>query len=135
MTKSNIPTSKPAEKRTRMTKGATTTPEPVATPAAAAKPPRQTKAALLRERLGEPGGVSLATLMIATGWQAHTVRAALTGVRNAGLTITRRREGNDTFYALETGEMAPKATERADDRAGRESPDSGSATDFPETKE
>lgn len=77
---------------------------PVAPIAAAA--PRQTKAALLRARLAAPGGVSLAELMHATGWQAHTLRAALTGLRKAGLTITRRREGTDTLYAIDAAGSA-----------------------------
>jgi hypothetical protein len=68
--------------------------------------PRQTKAALLRARLAEPGGVSLAALMAATGWQAHTVRAALTGLRKAGLILTRHREGDQTIYAIDTAGSA-----------------------------
>ncbi|WP_374435583.1 DUF3489 domain-containing protein [Tabrizicola sp.] len=66
------------------------------------KPPRQTKAALLRAKLSEPGGASLAALIEATGWQAHTLRAALSGLRKEGLTLTRRREGEDTIYAIES---------------------------------
>lgn len=127
MTKSKTPTSKPEPKTTRATKQGAAAPEPAATPTAAAKPPRQTKAALLRARLSEPGGVSLGSLMTATGWQSHTVRAALTGLRNTGLTITRRREGSDTIYAIETGETAPKVTENAEDRAEGAPPDSASA--------
>lgn len=72
----------------------TTTPTP--------KPARQTKAALLRSRLSEPDGVSLTTLIEATGWQAHTLRAALSGLRKEGLTLIRRRDGKDTIYAIET---------------------------------
>ena len=70
------------------------------------KAPRQTKAALLRARLAAPGGVSLAALMELTGWQAHTLRAALTGLRKAGLAITRRREGTDTLYAIDAAGSA-----------------------------
>ena len=65
--------------------------------------PRQTKAALLRARLAKPGGVSLAEMMQLTGWQAHTLRAALTGLRKTGLTLSRRRDGSDTVYAIEGG--------------------------------
>ena len=72
-------------------------------PAATQTPPRQTKAALLRARLSDPGGVSLAALIEATGWQAHTLRAAMSGLRKDGLTLTRRREGEDTIYAIEHG--------------------------------
>jgi Protein of unknown function (DUF3489) len=65
------------------------------------KAPRQTKAALLRAKLSEPGGVALADLIEVTGWQAHTLRAALSGLRKEGLTLTRRREGENTNYAIE----------------------------------
>lgn len=61
--------------------------------------PRQTKAALLRAMLEAPGGASLNRIMEVTGWQAHTVRAALTGLRKAGLHLIRRREGDDSIYA------------------------------------
>jgi hypothetical protein len=86
----NAPTERPTE-----------TPITHATPAAFLKPLRQTKAALLRARLAEPGGVSLAALIEATGWQAHTLRAYLSGLRKEGLTVTRRREGEDTIYAID----------------------------------
>ena len=75
-------------------------------PPIAAAAPRQTKAALLRARLAAPGGVSLAELMELTGWQAHTLRAALTGLRKSGLAITRRREGSDTVYAFDSSTAA-----------------------------
>lgn len=65
----------------------------LAIPAATPKPPRQTKAALLRARLAEPGGISLAALIDATGWQSHTLRAYLSGLRKDGMSLTRRREG------------------------------------------
>jgi hypothetical protein len=88
----------------------TATPAPATPGPAKAAPvpavPRQTKAALLRARLAEPGGVSLAALMAATGWQAHTVRAALTGLRKAGLILSRRREGDRTIYAIESAGSA-----------------------------
>lgn len=37
--------------------------------------------------------------MAETGWQAHTIRAALSGLRKSGVTLTRRREGEDTIHA------------------------------------
>lgn len=79
----------------------TETPITHAIPDATPMPPRQTKAALLRARLAEPGGVSLAALIKATGWQAHTLRAYLSGLRKEGLTLSRRREGEDTIYAID----------------------------------
>lgn len=61
--------------------------------------PRQTKTAMLRARLADPGGISAATLIAVTGWQAHTLRAALTGLRKTELTITRRQENGETIYS------------------------------------
>ena len=63
--------------------------------------PRQTKAALLRARLAGPGGVSLTEMMHLTGWQAHTLRAALTGLRKTGVILSRHRDGGDTMYAID----------------------------------
>ncbi len=80
----------------------TKTPSPhVEKPISAPTAPRQTKAALLRARLANPGGVSLSEMMRATGWQAHTLRAALTGLRKTGVILSRRREGGDTIYAVD----------------------------------
>jgi hypothetical protein len=73
--------------------------------------PRQTKAALLRALLEAPGGASLTHIMAETGWQAHTVRAALTGLRKRGLHIARRREGDDAIYAIDaSGQGTPDMT-------------------------
>lgn len=83
-----------------------------AVPTTTPKPPRQTKAALVRELLAAPGGVSLAALIEATGWQAHTLRATLSGLRKEGLTLTRRREGENTIYAIAPGGAG--ATDRID---------------------
>ena len=99
------------------------------------KPPRQTKAALLRARLAEPGGVSAAALMEATGWQAHTLRASLSGLRKAGLILTRRRNGDETIYAVDAG--GPVATGAADDGEGHGTnpatvpPDAGDESSHP----
>ncbi len=73
---------------------------PTAAATSTLKQPRQTKSSLLRSHLGDPGGASMAALMEMTGWQAHTLRAALSGLRKEGLTLTRRREGDDTIYAV-----------------------------------
>lgn len=62
--------------------------------------PRPTKSALLRAMLAAPGGASLPALMAATGWQAHTLRAALSGLRKAGHDVTRHRAGEATVYAI-----------------------------------
>ncbi len=54
--------------------------------------PRKTKTALVREMLERPDGAKLDDLCKATGWQAHTVRAALSGLRKAGHVIERGKD-------------------------------------------
>ena len=56
------------------------------------KPSRKTKTALVREMLERPDGAKLDDLCKVTGWQAHTVRAALSGLRKAGHIIERGRD-------------------------------------------
>ena len=41
--------------------------------------PRPTKAAIVTKLLSRPRGASLGDITAATGWQAHSVRAFLTG--------------------------------------------------------
>jgi hypothetical protein len=47
----------------------------------------ETKTETLRRLLCRKTGADMATLQSATGWQAHSVRAALSGLRKAGYTI------------------------------------------------
>lgn len=48
-----------------------------------------TKTMLLRQLLEQDGGATLAGICAATGWQAHSARAALTGLRKGGTTVER----------------------------------------------
>jgi predicted ArsR family transcriptional regulator len=51
------------------------------------------------ELLLRPKGVKIAELQKATGWQAHSVRAALTGLRKHGITIDHTKNASDeTVY-------------------------------------
>ncbi len=52
-------------------------------------PPRETKTAILRKLLGRKNGADIGSLQSATGWQPHSVRAGLSGLRKAGYTIDR----------------------------------------------
>lgn len=76
------------------------------------RPPRQprpTKLARLQQLLRAPGGASLPALREATGWQAHTLRAALTRLRQAGHAVERGRaeDGATTYRIVESdGEPA-----------------------------
>ena len=51
--------------------------------------PKQTKIAKLQILLERPSGARLDALCKATGWQTHSVRATLSGLRKAGHVIER----------------------------------------------
>ena len=131
MTKAQTSTRKTTQKAPRATKLPAPATAPLTTPPSTLKPPRQTKAALLRTRLAEAGGASLTALMEMTGWQAHTLRAAITGLRKAGLTITRRREGKDTIYAIEADATQPTAVGGEDDNTAIIATDAAPVTATP----
>lgn len=56
---------------------------------AAARAPRQIKTAPVRDLLAAPEGATLVELVVATGWQAHSVRAVISGIRKASDTVER----------------------------------------------
>ena len=67
---------------------------------------RETKTAKLRKLLSRKAGADLAALQSATGWQSHSVRAALSGLRKAGYTIDRAdpaKPGGGTVYRITSG--------------------------------
>lgn len=97
-------TKKPIQPRTKALASAqitvpATQPAPTETPISTAPKP-QTKAALLREMLEAPSGATVPAIMAATGWQAHTVRAALSGLRTSGCVLNRRSGAEGTIYAI-----------------------------------
>ena len=53
---------------------------------------RRTKADTILDLLQGPIGTSIAELTEATGWQPHSVRAALTGLRKKGREIVRTKD-------------------------------------------
>ncbi len=66
-------------------------------------PPRETKAAILRKLLSRKAGADLAALQSVTGWQPHSVRAALSGLRKAGYIIDRTdaaKSGGTAIYRI-----------------------------------
>lgn len=74
-------------------------PMPVPTPEAPpAAPPR--KPELIRTLLSAPGGAAMDQLIAATGWQAHSLRAAMTGLRKQGHTIQREAVDGGTRYII-----------------------------------
>jgi len=71
-----------------------------ATPAAspAATPARQTKKGSILALLQRPKGAAITE---ATGWQVHSVRAALTGLRKEGKELVRdKNEAGVTLYRI-----------------------------------
>lgn len=53
-----------------------------------------TKQAMLIEMLQDPSGATMAEIVAATGWQAHTARGAMSGAlgKKLGLTVTSAKE-------------------------------------------
>jgi hypothetical protein len=87
-------------------------PEPDA--ASAEGPPVRpgTKQALLIDLLRRPDGATIAEIRQATGWQPHTVRAAITGLKKKGFGVTSAPRGDGTrAYRL-----TPKNTEPSEER-------------------
>jgi biotin operon repressor len=70
---------------------------------------KQTKIDKVQALLRRPSGASLEALCKTTGWQSHSVRAALSGLRKKGVTIERRAsdkpDGSSTYHlTVGTGE-------------------------------
>jgi hypothetical protein len=59
------------------------------------------KLARVIDLLQRSDGVTIASLMEATGWLPHTTRAALTGLRKRGYAVVHERiEGHDSVYQI-----------------------------------
>ena len=69
---------------------------PLAYPAAAPA----SKIAQVVIMLERPGGASLGNLAEQTGWQPHTTRAALTGLRKKGHVIAKASREGITIYRI-----------------------------------
>ena len=54
-------------------------------------PAKPTKKSILLKLVSRPGGAGIETLQKATGWQPHSIRAALTGLRKDGHKIERTK--------------------------------------------
>jgi hypothetical protein len=72
---------------------------PAATPAAG--PAHKTKKGSILALLQRPKGAAIGDLIEATGWQVHSVRAALTGLRKEGKELVRDKdEAGVTLYRI-----------------------------------
>ena len=68
---------------------------------AAASAPRATsKIASVIALLERTEGATLAEMVEATGWLPHTTRAALTGLKKKGQTISKDKRGDVTCYRI-----------------------------------
>jgi len=96
---------------------AASTPEPTAPLVAAgqggsplAEPAgRTTKQAVLIALLSNEGGASVPALAETLAWQKHTVRAALTGLRQKGHDLARTKDANGTTVYRITGRAVAEA--------------------------
>jgi len=71
-----------------------------ATGGGATEPRRDSKSAAVVALLRHPDGASLDGLTEATGWQKHTARAALTGLKKKGHTIDRIKADGVSRYRI-----------------------------------
>lgn len=57
------------------------------------------KTQVIAKLLGRKNGASMAQLQNATGWQAHSIRAAISRLRKKGVTVllTRSAKGSDVY--------------------------------------
>lgn len=95
------------------TKGARTTGAPAVKPTspkraskkvATTKPSQRGKIPTLVDLLKQPGGTTIAAMMAATGWQAHSVRGAISGAIKKGLGLTvlsEKTEAGRTYRIVE----------------------------------
>jgi hypothetical protein len=68
---------------------------------ASAPPARPSKKAAILALLLQPDGAAISDLTEATGWQVHSVRAALTGLRKEGKDLVRSKDAAGlTHYRL-----------------------------------
>ena len=80
-------------------------PKAVIAPQEPPKPP-MTKRDRLQARLEQGEGASLTQLEQEFGWQPHTVRAAISGLRKAGLEVQRETVDTASVYRIVTSQVA-----------------------------
>ncbi len=68
--------------------------------AATSTPPRSTKIGTVIELLRRTDGATLEELTGATGWQPHSARAVLTGLRKKGHVIEKSKRRDVTCYRI-----------------------------------
>ena len=62
--------------------------------------PKTTKSQIAQRLLARPNGASLESLCAKTGWQPHSIRAFLSGLRKTGAVVERDGRGPKAKYRL-----------------------------------
>jgi len=62
--------------------------------------PKLTKISKVVALLERKEGATLDDIVTATGWQAHSARAALTGLKKKGHTLEKSKRGDVTCYRI-----------------------------------
>lgn len=86
--------------------------EPKALPASRSGSQKSpTKLAILLELLRRPGGATVAEMMRATGWQAHSVRGAMAGaLKRRGIPIGSAKADGVRRYNASAAAIIPETT-------------------------
>jgi hypothetical protein len=76
-----------------------------------AKPFRQaanpTQSDLVISLLSRPDGAAASEILSATGWQLHSLRAFISGLRKRGHAISRSKENGEARYVISNPETLP----------------------------
>ncbi len=72
-----------------------------------------TKSARVIALLKKPKGASLEEICSNTGWQPHSARAFMTGLRKKGFTIVRDKADTGSIYRITGKALAPQKVKRA----------------------
>jgi hypothetical protein len=65
----------------------------------AVAPKKRSKDTLI-DLLRRAGGTSIGDIVSATGWQPHSARAALTGLRKSGFELAKEKSEEGTRYTI-----------------------------------
>ncbi len=66
-----------------------------------------TKSDLVISLLSRPDGATASELLSATGWQLHSLRAFISGLRKRGHAICRSKENGEARYVISNPETRP----------------------------
>ena len=66
-----------------------------------------TKSDLVISLLSRPNGAHVSELLSATGWQLHSLRAFISGLRKRGHAISRSKENGEARYVISNPETRP----------------------------